>query len=206
MPYFRTIEHHDDASADPQVHGFDGPIYTATSARNYPLTKPLREAFLQAGTTLIGDTNGGSPHGLGPFAQNRRNGNRQPAGLVYSLAGVNVVTNAYTSRILLGTSEGRPAAKGVELTDGRQYHSNEEVVLCCGAFRSPQILMLSGIGLAEELARFNIQTVLDVPEVGENLHDHLVLGQQWRLRHPEEGLALGSPKFDPSAFGKNMPN
>ena len=91
--------------------------------------------------------------------------------------------------------------------DGRLLHvqTGGEVLVCGGAYRSPQILMLSGIGPAEELARHGIQQEVDSPWVGKNFHDHQMIFRYWKLRHPEKGLAMGSPGFTDPAFQKGNP-
>jgi choline dehydrogenase-like flavoprotein len=78
------------------------------------------------------------------------------------------------------------------------------VIVSAGVFRSPQLLMLSGIGPKAELSKHDIPVVVDSPEVGRNFYDHLALVQWWELCHPERGLAMGTPLWkDPGyRFGK----
>lgn len=63
-------------------------------------------------------------------------------------------------------------AKGVELTTGEKILARREVIVCCGAYRTPQLLMLSGIGPREELSKHGIQPVVESADVGRHLHDH----------------------------------
>lgn len=93
-------------------------------------------------------------------------------------------------------------AMGVQLTDDHVYLASKEVMLSAGAYRTPQLLTLSGIGPAKELAKHGITQTLDAPCVGENLHDHMAVSQWWKLRNPEDGLALGSRKFSDPTFDK----
>lgn len=63
-------------------------------------------------------------------------------------------------------------AKGVELMTGEKILAHREVIVCCGAYRTPQLLMVSGIGPSEELSKNGIQPVVESPDVGRHLHDH----------------------------------
>ena len=80
-----------------------------------------------------------------------------------------------------------------------------QVIISAGAYRTPQVLQLSGIGDAAELSKHGIPVVLDQPEVGRNLHDHMLLFRYWKLRHPEKGLALGSPLYGGPNYEKGGP-
>jgi choline dehydrogenase-like flavoprotein len=83
-------------------------------------------------------------------------------------------------------------AGGVELSDGREISATREVIVSAGAIRTPQLLILSGIGPKEELARHGSEQLVDSPEVGKNLWDHVCFDQVWELRNPEIGTAVGS--------------
>ncbi|KAL9624611.1 MAG: hypothetical protein Q9160_001276 [Pyrenula sp. 1 TL-2023] len=181
LPYFRKTEsHHDPKHADPHQHGFDGPIHTTASARTYPLKELMRSAFLEStGLPFNVDANGGNPIGVAAYTENWRNGKRQPSGQAYGLKGVDIVLNATVRRIILENN----VAKGAELAGGRKIMANREVILCCGAIRTPQTLMLSGIGPASELRKHGIKQLIDLPEI----------------KHPEQGLAAGAAEWkDPS--------
>lgn len=186
LPYFRKTEtHHNPEKADPKQHGFDGPILTTAEARKYPLTDAMRTAFLKGtGLPAIDDANAGSPIGLAPYTENwHPKGYRQPAGRAYGLKGVEVVTNAQVRRILL---EGKRAI-AAELVDGRIFRAEREVIVCCGAIRTPQVLLLSGIGPAEELEKHGIEQLVDSPEVGLNFHDHVAMTQFFKVCIPLTG-------------------
>lgn len=179
LPFFRKSEtHHDIKNGNPRQHGFDGPIHTTASARDYPLRDLLRSAFFK-GTNLPfnQDPNGGNPIGVAPYTENWRDGKRQPAGKAYGLDGVNIITNAWVSRIIL---DGK-TAKGAELSNGQKIFASREVIVSCGAIRTPQVLMLSGIGPAAELAKHGIKQEIDSPEVGLNFHDHIAMCQFYKV-------------------------
>ena len=207
LPYFRRLEHYHDSEADPEHHGFDGPIYTtAVASRNYPLGKTLHDAFEKVGYQDNPQFHNGNPLGLGPWTENWRDRSRQPAGNAYDLSGVHIVIDATVRRILFRDSgSGQKVATGIELTDSRQFTARREIIISCGAHKTPQILMLSGIGPADELEKVGIDPVVPNPDVGRNLFDHLTLFQAYKLRNPEQGLAAGHVAWDNPAYLEGLP-
>lgn len=199
MPYFNRSEHHHDPDADSKLHGFDGPIHTV-SGRQYPLRETVYNAFHAAGYKDNPDANSGNPLGLAKYTENWHKATRQPAGTAYPLEGVEVMTNTTVRKILLKDNPafGNMLPTGIELVSGRQIHARKEVILSCGAHRSPQLLMLSGIGEEAELAKLGIRQLVYSPFVGRNLFDHLALGIAWKLKPSvqERGAALGHPEWN----------
>ncbi|KAM3072432.1 hypothetical protein ACMFMG_009233 [Clarireedia jacksonii] len=200
LPYFRKVERYHNASDE---HGSDGPNYTqsvTSSGRKYPLREAVKSAWEEAGVRHIADANSGSPLGIGELVENRRNGIRQVASTTYPLEGVNLMLNTLVKRVLVeDDGNGNKTATGVELADGTVIKAKKEVLLAAGAYRTPQILLLSGIGAAKDLK--GITQTHDLPGVGENFHDHMSVSQWWKLRHPEAGLAVGHPALnDPTLF------
>ena len=208
LPYFRKIENYHTSDLDVKEHGYEGPVHTqsvSSTGREYPLRDQLKAAWKAAGVAQIADANSGFPQGLGELVENRRDGKRQLASTVYSLAGVHVMTETLVKRILVETRGSDKVATGVQLADSKIYLVNKEVILSAGAYRTPQVLLLSGIGPAKDLNAHGIPQVIDAPHVGQGLHDHMSVAQYWRLRNPEAGLSLGSPKFNNPAFAKGTP-
>lgn len=208
LPYFRKTEHHFDADVDPQHHGTDGPIHIASvtnSGRRYPLREPFRAAWARLGLEHVADANKGSPRGLAELVENRRDGLRQLASSAYPLDGVQVLTDTFVRRVIIEEKEGgERVASGVELRDGTKIHARN-IVLSASAYRTPQLLMLSGVGAADDLRPFGIKQTVDLPAVGKNLHDHMMVSRYWKLKHPEQGLAMGSPKWKDPAYQKGLP-
>lgn len=227
LPYFKKIETHykpRDECDNPEEHGFEGPIrlvshsltrYDARNSSNvqkqleaptYPLRSTLLNAITEAGHKEIADINSGQPLGVARwcYAWCDKSGEyvRQPAGEVYDLSKVEVLLETRVRRIIIETdpSTNTPKAVGVELDNGETISAGREVILSCGALRSPQLLFLSGLGPASDLASHGIRPILDLPGVGANLHDHCSAMLFWKLKHPEKGLAIGSPKFDPQGI------
>ncbi|KAL8713853.1 MAG: hypothetical protein Q9220_001998 [cf. Caloplaca sp. 1 TL-2023] len=174
----------------------DKVIHSSTVVRDYPLREPLRNALAEAGIPLNENANGGNPLGFAHLTENWKDGHRQPASQAYDLDKVKVYTTSTVRRILIDRNT--RTAHGLELLDGRKFTATKEVLVCCGAFRSPQLLMLSGIGPAEHLTSHGIPIFHDLP-VGANLHDHLSATLYFKLKHPEQGLAIGSSLFPEKA-------
>lgn len=214
LPYFKRTETHWDPNADTSAHGRSGPIHNATVAsssadRQYPLRDTLKEAWGRLGVPTISDGNSGSPLGLAELTENWRDGQRQLASEAYGIANkpsITIKTETQVSRVLLSEGTAKKVATGVELLDGTVFHASREVVVSAGAYRTPEILMLSGIGPRDELAKHNIPVQVDAPEVGRNFHDHFSFNQWWKLRNPEKGLSVGTPLWNNPAYGLGLPN
>ncbi|CAG8977005.1 hypothetical protein HYALB_00012857 [Hymenoscyphus albidus] len=183
-PYFRRTEHYHKLGLDTQ-HGYEGPLYTqsvSSTGREYPLRDTLRKAWESNGMKYNEDANSGSPQGLSELVENRKDGQRQVASTTYSLTGVEVMTSTTVAHVLFDTQCTKPKATAVELVDGSKIVTTKEIVISCGAFRTPQILLLSGIGPKEHLSSHGIHQIIDAPHVGQNLHDHMSVGQWWKLK------------------------
>lgn len=213
LPYFKKSETHFDANIDTTIHGTKGPIHNASVSssspkRLYPLKEKLRAGWARIGINHIEDANSGSPKGLGELVENWRDGKRQLASEAYGISGrpgVTVLTDTLVKRVIIEAQDGKKVATGVELVDGKQFKASKEVIISAGAYRTPQVLMLSGIGPAEELAKHNIPQFVDAPEVGRNFHDHFALNQWWKLRNPELGQSIGTALWTDPGFFMGLP-
>ncbi|KAE8143155.1 hypothetical protein BDV38DRAFT_277181 [Aspergillus pseudotamarii] len=216
LPYFKKTEtHFDGTNTDPALHGTDGPIHNASVSssspdRKYPLREPLRAAFSRVGVEYVQDANAGSPLGLGELVENWRAGRRQISSEAYGIfncPGITVLTETMVKRIILEERDGKKekVATGVEVVGGEKYFASREVIVSAGAYRTPQVLMLSGIGPAELLTNHDITQIVDAPEVGRNLHDHFSFVRWWKLRHPEQGLSIGTPLWSDPAYALGLP-
>ncbi|KAJ2973610.1 hypothetical protein NQ176_g6507 [Zarea fungicola] len=209
LPYFKGLEKHFDPDGDREQHGFDGPMHTSSVSRSdptrrYPLREKVRDAWKEIGVNLIPDYNNGHPLGLGEVVENWHNGIRQPAHETLDLSNVKILCGVTVSRVLVeGVTSKR--ATGVELLDGTWVCAKREVIISTGTYRTPQVLMLSGIGPAPILYKYNIPAHVDNPEVGRNMHDHLVVPLFWKVRNPQLGVAAGSPAFNVPGFAKGTP-
>ena len=174
LPYF--IRSEGNTRGADAWHGGDGPLAVSDLRHVNPLTHAFVEAGQQAGLAFNPDFNGSHQQGVGLYQVTQRNGARCSAAVGYldpakARPNLTVHTRAMASRI---TFE-RGRATGVTYAmRGQAFHQTAgEVILCGGAINSPQLLMLSGIGPAEELRRHGIEVVVDAPGVGQNLQDHL---------------------------------
>ncbi|KUI73792.1 Pyranose dehydrogenase 3 [Cytospora mali] len=210
LPYMRKTEEWFDDS-NPGHHGKDGPILvasTASTGRKFPLTDRIAEAWDELGVPALPnfDHNCGDNLGRAYLCEARRDGKRQHSARNYSLEGVEVLVNALVRKVVVERAGPTPKATGVELADGKVI-SGKNVVCCGGALRSPQLLMLSGIGASAHLEEHGVEAVVDLPEVGQGLHDHMSLYQFWKLKNPEKGYTIGSdnPIFQQPQFAKGVP-
>jgi choline dehydrogenase-like flavoprotein len=206
LPYFQRSERHFDVDADHTQHGFDGPITTASvrsSGRNFPLRDKVLKIWSHLGLQQIPDANNGQPQGIANLVENWKDGKRQIASDAYPLHGVKVVTNTLVRRVIVEDG----IAVGVELAHGEKHMVKQggQVVVSAGAYRTPQVLQLSGIGDPTQLSQHGITTLVNLPQVGSNLHDHMMLFRYWKLRDPEKGYALGSPLFGGPHYDKGGP-
>ncbi|WP_126283811.1 GMC family oxidoreductase [Burkholderia stagnalis] len=175
LPYFRLSEHNE--RFDDAWHGRDGPLWVSDLRTGNPFHARYLEAARQAGLPLADDFNGAQQEGIGLYQVTQKHGERWSAARAYLLPHVGrrdnltVETHAQVLRILFDGTR----AIGVEVRqhgEVRTLHARREVVLAAGAFQTPQLLMLSGVGPATELARVGIRPLADLPGVGRNLQDH----------------------------------
>ena len=200
-----------DKRINPTQHGSKGPvsIQSVTSTnREFPLRDHVLRSWDElALSPLEGlDANAGNPLGIGELQENKRDGRRQIASSVYPLHGATVVTDTLVEKILLERKGGKLRAKGIKLANGTDFRGSN-VLLAAGAIRSPQILMLSGVGPADELAKVGVPVLLDQPAVGKNLSDHGLFAHLWNVKDPSAGWAIGSgnPLFEQEQYGWGGP-
>jgi choline dehydrogenase len=187
LPYFKRSERH-LRGADP-YHGGSGPLAVfAPDIDASPLTAAFVQAATEAGYGFSPDPNGERQEGFGRVDRTTLNGRRCSAARAYlapalKRANLQVLTGALVKRILL---QGNRAA-GIEYAQGNRVakaYAGRDVILSAGAINSPQILQLSGIGAADQLACAGIDTRVDLPAVGANLNDHPDLVVQHRCLQP----------------------
>jgi choline dehydrogenase len=174
LPYFLRAE--DNQRGPSPLHGVGGPLTVSDGRSRHVLMDAFLEAAEQAGHRRTDDFNGPTQDGVGYYQLTQRNGMRCSAADAYlhparQRANLTVLTDAHCTRVLFDADR----ASGVEVERGNQLlelRAEREVILCAGAYNSPQLLLLSGIGIAAELQAYGIQPRADLP-VGNNLQDHL---------------------------------
>jgi choline dehydrogenase len=195
MPYFLRSENNEDYPAGP-YHNKGGPLNVMFPR---PKPNPLIKRFLDATDALqfprCDDYNGPKPEGFGKRQGTMRNGYRESTATAFlkparNRPNLTILTEALVRRVVI--ENGR--ATGVEIERGgaiQTIGANREIVLSGGAYGSPQMLMLSGIGDPNELKKHGIDVVHNLPGVGKHLHDHLATTIKLRTNNTESyGISL----------------
>jgi choline dehydrogenase len=194
LPYFRKSEH--DLDIQDECHGTDGPmpVRRKQAGLDLPFQQAFYDACLGAGFDFVPDKNGRHPVGVGVIPSNNVDGVRMSAAMMYvnpvrHQLNLTIRGDVFVRKVLIENG----AAVGVEAESGGEIFRVEagRVVLSAGAVRSPQLLMLSGIGPADQLREFGIAPLFDLPGVGQNLWNHLSVQVKYKVR---DGVSLlGDP-------------
>ena len=201
LPYFKRSEN--NQRGNNEWHGTGGPLSVAFQQSPRPVSAAWLEAAQQCGIVLNDDFNGLSQEGAGlhqvtQFWDDQRNGERCSAAAGYlhpimaQRPNLSVITGAHATELLWTDRR----ISGVAYRRGQQtfnVHAKAEVLLCAGAFQSPQLLMLSGIGPGKHLQSLGIEVKQDLQGVGANLQDHLDVTLAYHsLRSDVLGIAPGA--------------
>jgi choline dehydrogenase len=186
LPYFRKAE--GNVRGADAWHGADGPLAVSDAREAHPLADAFLKAAEQCGHGRNADFNGATQEGFGYYQTTTRNGRRCSTAVAYlkparRRPNLAVIPNALATRVLF---EGRRAV-GVEYLVGserRVAHAAREVILAGGAFNSPQLLQLSGVGPAALLRSCGIEVLADHPGVGAELQDHYQARLVYRCTEP----------------------
>lgn len=174
LPYFRKAEDNERGADD--YHGSGGPLRVSNQPYEWDIAKALLEACRQAGIPFNPDFNGAKQEGCGYYQTTTKDKRRWSTAAAYlrmakTRPNLTIRTRAHTTRVLFAGTK----ATGVEFATpgGREVaHAGREVIVSGGAYGSPQLLQLSGVGPAQHLTETGIEVVRDVPGVGSNLQDH----------------------------------
>ncbi len=185
LPYFRKSENNERGESD--VHGVGGPLDVSDITEQGEVCDAMVRAGIEIGLPYNEDTNDGEQEGIGPHQATIRQGRRASTAQAYlkparSRANLHVQANATACRV---TFDGKRAA-GVAYLRGDQpveVTARREVILSGGAFNSPQLLELSGIGDPSRLSDLGIPITHALPGVGANLQDHFVVRMRWRIKN-----------------------
>jgi choline dehydrogenase-like flavoprotein len=196
LPYFRRSE--DNEWGAGQYHGAGGPLSVSDGRSRHPLSAVFVRAAQQAGYRLNDDLNGATQDGVGYPQVTQRGGRRCSVALAYlgpcrSQPNLTVLVEAQVTGLLFDGNR----ATGVRVTRGgrpAEFRADREVVLAAGAYGSPHLLLLAGIGPARHLEQMGVRVRQDLP-AGRNLQDHLRVGLAFESRLP----ALDS-EVTPAAF------
>src|SRR5204863_497461 len=167
-----------NAELDGEYHGKGGPLNVSGLQSDNPVKEMFLQGAREAQFRIRDDFNGAEQEGLGVYQVTQKNGERWSAarGYIHPHMGnrpnLRVETQAHATRILF---EGKRAV-GVEYMQGKEkkvLRARREVIVASGAFQSPHLLMLSGVGDAAALGKHGIASVHHLPGVGQNLQDHI---------------------------------
>lgn len=187
LPLFKRSEDQERGADD--FHGTGGEL----SVSNMRLQRPICDAWVaaaqEAGYPFNSDYNGASQEGVGYFQLTTRNGRRCSSAVAFlaparKRPNLDIITNALVQKVLI--EDGR--ATGISFLDksgnAQLITCTREIVLASGAINSPQLLMLSGIGEAEQLKKNGIDVIADLPAVGKNMQDHLQARLVFKCNEP----------------------
>ncbi|QEX20859.1 choline dehydrogenase [Hypericibacter adhaerens] len=186
LPYFRKAETY--SGGGDEYRGDSGPLNVTEGVITNPLSKAWIEAAVQAGYPYNPDINGAEQEGVGPIGRTTHRGRRWSTASAYlhpvrHRPNLAVMTRALTTAIRF---EGDRAVAVEVSVEGRSQRisASREIILSGGAFNSPQLLLLSGVGPVEHLREIGIPVVADRPGVGQNLHDHVDVIVKQRCTQP----------------------
>lgn len=187
LPYFKRSE--DQQRGGDEFHGVGGELTVSDLRDPVAASHAFVEAALACGVPRNPDFNGAEQEGTGLYQVTQRDGRRCSAAVAFlrpaeGRANLTVLTRARAERVVLADGK----VVGVAVSRGGSaelIEATREVVLAAGAFGSPQLLLLSGIGPADELGRHSIPLRHELPGVGEGLTDHVDLALCYRSKHPE---------------------
>ncbi len=175
LPYFKRSQHQERGASE--RHGSNGPLNVSDPSRVVKFNKRFLQAGKEMGYPSTDDFNGDQQEGVGEYQFTIKNGKRHCVSSAYlkpikKRPNVTIITHAHASHI--EWQDGR--AVGITYLDKNQsqqrVNAKREVILSLGAFNSPQLLMLSGVGPKQELEEKGIKVTHDLPGVGKNLQEH----------------------------------
>ena len=186
LPYFKKAENQQRGADD--YHGSGGPLSVSDWRHDDPLSEAFVRAAVETGIPFNPDFNGATQEGAGFFQTTTRRGRRASSAFSYlrparNRGNLHIETSALAQRIIF---EGK-RAKAVEYRQNgslRTARARKEVLVSSGAYNSPQLLQLSGVGPADLLKTHGINVVLDAPGVGNDLQDHLQVRIVTRCAQP----------------------
>jgi choline dehydrogenase len=192
LPLFKRAENNEQIHNE--FHGQGGPLNVTYPRFQSPIDQLFLQAAQQVGMNVNPDYNGAEQEGAFLYQVTHKNGERCSAAKAYLTPNVGrsnlkVVTHAVTAKVVLQNQR----ATGVQFYQGNQLQTvkaRREVIVSAGAFGSPQVLQLSGIGSANELKAHGIAVTHELPGVGKNLQDHIDYVQSWKV--PSDTATFGA--------------
>ena len=192
LPYFLRAEKNGRLSNE--YHGNDGPLHVTDVRQPHPLTRLFIEAAAEAGLALNDDFNGAKQDGSGYYQVTIGPGGRASTAAAYlrpvlDRPNLRVLTHSLATRVLV--KDGRATGVRYVSLEGLETAYASEVILAGGSINSPHLLMVSGIGPADELRAVGVTPVHDLPGVGKNLQDHLNVRLRYEITEPLTLFGMG---------------
>ncbi|MEX4004417.1 choline dehydrogenase [Paraburkholderia sp. EG285A] len=203
LPFFKKMEDFDRGPS--YLRGSGGPVRITTCKAEGAIFEAFLEAGQQYGLELNADYNANTQEGVHVYQANIDRGVRASTSHAYLKKAIYrsnlaVLQNATASRVNFDGK--RAVSVSVQFAgEERQYYAHEEVIISCGTYESPQLLMRSGIGNRGELGKLGISCVTDVPGVGQNLHDHPCVPVGYRAAMQGVSKVAHLNKFKMAAIG-----
>jgi choline dehydrogenase len=194
LPYFKRAE--DNERGASEYHGAGGPLTVSESRSRNEMSLAFVEAAKAAGYQENPDFNGAEQDGFGVYQLTQRGGRRCSAAVAYlhpalERPNLHVETRVQAHKILFDGTKAIGVA-GERAGEPVEYRAGQEVIVSAGAYNSPHLLMLSGIGPAEHVMMREIAPLVDLP-VGQNLQDHPTAGGSWTTSRPVSLLVAALP-------------
>jgi choline dehydrogenase len=177
LPFFRQSETNLGAHIESDFHGSHGPLTVSDRSYTHPLSDQFVASAVATGMAHNPDFNGQQQAGAGRYQVTQKESKRCSAAVAYlhpiaDRPNLTIITGAHVRRIII--KAGKALGVSYQLDNKVIYaFASQEVILSAGAIGSPQLLMLSGIGPADELSKHQIDMHVNLPGVGKNLQDHL---------------------------------
>ena len=177
LPYFKRAETWKGGDASSPERGQDGPLSVSPTRLKREIVDKWLDAAVAAGYKRNPDYNGSDQEGVGYFQLTLDKGRRCSSAVAYlkparNRKNLTIITHAQAEKLLIEEGEAKGVIANIK-AQSQTIRARREVILSAGAIGSPQILMLSGIGAAQELKAKGIEPICDLPGVGKNLQDHL---------------------------------
>jgi choline dehydrogenase-like flavoprotein len=190
LPLFKKVEDYQHGADD--MHGAGGELRVEESRLRWEILEAWRDAAEECGIPKIREFNRGDNAGSAFFQMNQKGGVRWHATKAFlrpalSRPNLTVMTHALVERVRIGGGTGPLRAEGIEFSHPRQgrcfAQATAETILAAGSIGSPQLLQLSGVGPAPLLAEHGVAPIHDLAGVGANLHDHLQIRMQYKVKN-----------------------
>ncbi len=207
LPLFRQIEDHAEGEGN-IWHGVNGPMRIERARSSLPVCDAFLRAMADDGLPLVDDLNADPEEGFGYYDVNISQGRRCSASTAYLAPAqrrANLVVKLHTRARRICFENGRATEVELVTREGSEtVRAAQEIIICAGAINTPHLLMLSGIGPADQLRSANIPVAVDAPEVGQNLANHPTIRLTYATSEPITARRYVTPGGALGALGQYL--